>query len=71
VSVNLLPRGEYDLVDYHLVTQRLSLKNRVQFPPEASTGIGRKVRALALERLRGNEPIIGRWQEACLLSSSL
>jgi len=51
------------LVEYHLVTQRLGLKNRVQFPDE-STGVGRRVRALALERLRGNEPVIRRWQEA-------
>jgi ubiquinone biosynthesis protein COQ9 len=67
-SVNLLPRGVFDLVNYHLVTQRLGLKDRVQFPePEAGKkgmGVGTKVRALTLERLRANGEIISRWQEA-------
>lgn len=66
VSTNLLPRGVFDLVNYHLVTQRLALKNSVQFPPEEQgkkLGTGAKVRALTLARLRANEPIIHRWQE--------
>ena len=66
VSTNLLPRGVFDLVNYHLVTQRLALKNTVQFPPEEpgkKLGIGAKVRTLTLARLRANEPIIHRWQE--------
>ncbi|KAI8939017.1 hypothetical protein NX059_004860 [Plenodomus lindquistii] len=67
-STNLLPRGVFDLVNYHLVTQRLSLQNSVQFHDEDTTakkmGVGSKVRALTLARLRANEPIIHRWQEA-------
>ncbi|KAF2845189.1 ubiquinone biosynthesis protein COQ9 [Plenodomus tracheiphilus IPT5] len=67
-STNLLPRGVYDLVNYHLVTQRLALQNSVQFPDEAATGkklgVGSKVRTLILARLRANEPMIHRWQEA-------
>lgn len=71
VSTNLLPRGVFDLVNYHLVTQRLALKDTVQFPPQDGQGkrlgTGAKVRTLTLARLRANEPIIHRWQEARLI----
>lgn len=66
VSTNLLPRGVFDLINYHLVTQRLALKDSVQFPEEKDgkkIGVGRKVRSLTLARLRANEPILHRWQE--------
>ncbi|CAI6334646.1 unnamed protein product [Periconia digitata] len=67
-STNLFPRGVFDLVNYHLVTQRLALKDTVQFPPEGENGkklgIGSKIRTLALARLRANEPVIDKWQEA-------
>jgi ubiquinone biosynthesis protein COQ9 len=78
VSTNLLPRGVFELVNYHLVTQRLALRERVQFPtadgdPNQSNnnsrqrnngvGTGGKVRTLTLARLRANEPILHRWQE--------
>ncbi|KAH9869221.1 hypothetical protein IAQ61_006426 [Plenodomus lingam] len=68
-STNLLPQGVFDLVHYHLVTQRLALQHRVQFPDESTTtgkkmGVGSKVRTLTLARLRANEPILHRWQEA-------
>lgn len=67
VSTNLFPRGVFDLVNYHLVTQRLALQNNVQFPTESEQGkkigVGAKVRTLTLARLRANEPIIHRWQE--------
>ena len=61
-SVNLFPRGAFDLVNYHLITQRLALKDHVQFP-EQKLGVGAKVRLLALQRLWRNKPIIQRWQE--------
>ncbi|KAH8724385.1 COQ9-domain-containing protein [Phaeosphaeriaceae sp. PMI808] len=68
VSTNLMPRGVFDLVNYHLVTQRLALKHKVQFPEQdesgSTMGVGSKVRALTLARLRSNEPVIHRWQEA-------
>ncbi|KAH7081832.1 COQ9-domain-containing protein [Paraphoma chrysanthemicola] len=68
VSTNLLPRGVFDLVNYHLVTQRLALKDNVQFPDKSeqgkTVGVGAKVRTLTLARLRANEPVIHRWQEA-------
>ncbi|KAF1979494.1 ubiquinone biosynthesis protein COQ9 [Bimuria novae-zelandiae CBS 107.79] len=68
VSTNLLPRGVFDLVNYHLVTQRLALKNSVQFAAAEEQGkrlgTGAKVRALTLARLRANGPILHRWHEA-------
>ena len=55
VTVQLFPRGAYDLVNYYRVTRRLALKDRVQFDDEKSKlGVGKKVRVLALERLRMN-----------------
>ncbi|KAF2268631.1 ubiquinone biosynthesis protein COQ9 [Lojkania enalia] len=68
VSTSLLPRGVFDLIYYHLVTQRLALKDSVQFLAEGEKGkslsIEAKVRSLTLARLCANEPIIHRWQEA-------
>lgn len=72
-STNLFPRGVFDLVNYHLVTQRLALKDKVQFPDAGDDGkkigVGSKVRTLTLARLRANEPIIQRWQEVHQISS--
>jgi hypothetical protein len=62
VSVQLFPRGVYDLIDFHLVTQRLALKDRVQFPTDAKLGVGKKVRVLTLERLKANKDVIHQWQ---------
>jgi ubiquinone biosynthesis protein COQ9 len=67
ISTNLLPRGVFDLVNYHLVTQRLALKDAVQFSDGGeqakAMGVGAKVRTLTLARLRANEPVLHRWQE--------
>lgn len=74
-STNLFPSGAFDLVQYHLVTERLALKDRVQFPgaqlrTEGSTsqskalGTGAKVRALLLARLRANDQVIHKIPEA-------
>ena len=62
LSTNLFPRGVFDLVNYHLVTNRLALKDQVQFPEE-KVGVGAKVRLLALHRLKANTHIIHKWQE--------
>lgn len=66
-STNLFPRGVFDLVHYHLVTQRLALKDNVQFLDGAEAGkkmgVGAKVRSLTLVRLRANERVVHRWQE--------
>ncbi|KAL6246027.1 Ubiquinone biosynthesis protein coq9, mitochondrial [Rhinocladiella similis] len=64
VTVQLFPRGVFDLINYHLVTQRLALKNNVQFPEGTHLGLGAKVRALVMARLRANEGIIHQWQGA-------
>jgi ubiquinone biosynthesis protein COQ9 len=70
-STNLFPRGPFELVNFHLVTQRLGLRERVQFVDEREKGkgmgVGRKVRALTWARLRGNEEagVVGRWDEVC------
>lgn len=76
LSTNLFPKGAFELVTYHLVTQRLGLKHRVQFPDGAGAGgveggVGRKVRSLVLERLRANRDagVLPRWQEALALMS--
>jgi len=70
VSTNLFPKGAFELVMYHLVTQRVGLKDRVQFP-DKKMGIGKKVRSLVLERLRANVDagVVPRWQEALGLMS--
>jgi hypothetical protein len=69
VSVQLFPRGVFDLINYHLVTQRLALNDRVQFPEDSKIGVGRKVRTLALERLGANKEVIHQWQGVCLICS--
>jgi ubiquinone biosynthesis protein COQ9 len=61
-SAQLFPRGAYDLINFHLVTQRLALKDRVQFPADAKLGVGKKVRVLTLERLQANKEVIHQWQ---------
>ena len=64
----LFPRGVFHLIQYHLVTQRRALSNKVQFP-EHNTPVGQKVRTLTLQRLRANEPIIHQWQGVSVTSS--
>ncbi|TKA61526.1 hypothetical protein B0A49_07748 [Cryomyces minteri] len=71
VSTQLFPKGAFELVRYHLVRERLDLKERVQFPDNGgkSLGMGSKIRTLVLERLRANEPVVHRLQEALALMS--
>ncbi|EME81424.1 uncharacterized protein MYCFIDRAFT_38148 [Pseudocercospora fijiensis CIRAD86] len=66
ISTNLFRRGAFDLILFHLVTQRLALKHRVQFPPAEKIGVARKIRSLVLSRLHANHEtgILPRWQEA-------
>ena len=79
VTVNLFPRGSFNLVNYHLVTKRLALKKVLDTQaakddggPFKGQGVGTRVRFLALERLMANRPVIHRWQEVVfpLASSS-
>jgi ubiquinone biosynthesis protein COQ9 len=71
ITTNLFPKGPFEMVKYHLVTQRLDLKNRIQSPPDEKMGVGRNVRSLVLERLRANADagVVGKWQEALALMS--
>ncbi|XPS75971.1 Ubiquinone biosynthesis protein coq9, mitochondrial [Ascochyta lentis] len=63
-STNLFPRGAFELINYHLVTQRLALRDSVQFAETEKVDVSARVRSLTLARLRANEPVLHRWQEA-------
>ncbi|KAL8868914.1 MAG: hypothetical protein Q9174_004670 [Haloplaca sp. 1 TL-2023] len=70
VSTNLFPTGAFSLVKYHLVIQRLALgKHASTNTDTASASVLDNVRALTLQRLRGSQPIIHRWQEALALQA--
>jgi ubiquinone biosynthesis protein COQ9 len=62
VSVQLFPKGDFDLINYYLVVQRLGLKDQVAFHEETKLGVAGKVRALAWARLQANKDIIDQWQ---------
>jgi len=66
ITHNLFPRGPWSLIEYHLVRQRESLSS-ILLPENA--GVGKTIRTLCVERLKGNKDVIGRWQE--VYSSSL
>ena len=75
LSVNLLPRGVFELVIFWLVSRRLGLKEALDSSDgglrrqweEQKVGVGGRVRSLVIERLRMNERagIVGKWQEVC------
>jgi ubiquinone biosynthesis protein COQ9 len=70
-SAAIFPHGPFELVRFHLVTRRLALEKEVQFTEregEEKLGLGGKVKALVLARLRANEALIHRWQEVSFLS---
>ncbi|KAF8424100.1 COQ9-domain-containing protein [Tirmania nivea] len=71
ITTNLFPRGPFEIIYYHLVMSRLDLHQRVQFPSAEARelGVGQKIRTLVVERLRANEKVLGRWQEALGLMS--
>jgi len=60
ITHNLFPRGPWSLVEYHLVRQREALSS---VPLEEGLGVGRTIRKLCVERLKGNTEIIGQWQD--------
>lgn len=70
-SVNLFPRGVFDLVNYHLVTQRLALKTKMPLTEEEAQrgGVGKKIRDVTWARLQANAEagVVGRWPEALAL----
>ncbi|KAF2206303.1 hypothetical protein CERZMDRAFT_53427 [Cercospora zeae-maydis SCOH1-5] len=68
---NLFRKGSFDLIQYYLTTQRLTLKDYIQFPDPATSqqkplGTGQKVRSLILARLRRNvdTQILPHWSQA-------
>jgi ubiquinone biosynthesis protein COQ9 len=73
ISMNLFPRGVFDLVLFYLAQRRLALKDAVAGEgllktwDEGKVGVGGRVRGLVLERLRMNAKfgVVGRWQEVC------
>lgn len=74
VSLNLLPRGVFELVMYYLISRRAALKDVVEGEgglkrvwEERKIGVGGRVRGLLIERLRMNERmgVVGSWQQAC------
>lgn len=80
VSVNLFPRGVFEIVLFWLGRERGVLGGLVEGVggcegeglrkvwDEVGLGVGGRVRGLVLERLKGNVRggVVGRWQEVCL-----
>lgn len=64
ISTNLLPDGVFNLVQWHMVSQRESLAGRARelFSGER-LGTGKKVEVLIWERLMGSKAVIRQWQE--------
>lgn len=76
-STNLFPRSAFDLVHYHLYTQRVALASHTHIVAADAVnengkvlGVGSKVRALTWERLMGNQDVVHRWQEVCYSSQA-
>ncbi|KAL2268153.1 hypothetical protein VTJ83DRAFT_2999 [Remersonia thermophila] len=60
--------GVFALIRWHLYTQRTALADTVDEvaagTPAGPAGVAERVERLTWERLRANEAIVGRWQEA-------
>lgn len=75
VSVQLLPRGEFDLILFWLASRRGLLRAKVEEGAllqrlagelgvdVAALGVQEKCKLLVLERLRMNESVKGQWQD--------
>lgn len=77
ISPAVLPDGgAFALIRWHLYFQRTCLAGKVHdvFAGEGEGGaprtVGERVEALAWARLRGNEGVVGRWQEVSFVSHS-
>ncbi|KAI5793810.1 rpsU-divergently transcribed protein [Peziza echinospora] len=64
ISVNLFPKGPFEIAYYHLVKERMALKEKVAGENGLEGGVGQKIRRLCVERLKANGPVLERWQEA-------
>lgn len=72
VSVQLLPRGEFDLVLFWLASRRGLLRNVAEkLREKEGLSVEEKVRCLVMERLRMNEMVKGEWQGVSLLYGNL
>ncbi|EED17656.1 conserved hypothetical protein [Talaromyces stipitatus ATCC 10500] len=71
VSIQLFTRQEMDLVLYWLASRRGLLRAKVQngLFDGKQMSIDEKIKALVIERLRMNSPIVHRWQDALALMS--
>ncbi|KAK2768677.1 Ubiquinone biosynthesis protein coq9, mitochondrial [Arachnomyces sp. PD_36] len=76
VSVQLFPRGAFEIILFYLASRRELLRERVEkgeiFGGEngaESLSVEEKVKRLAMERLRMNEGVINQWQDALALMS--
>lgn len=65
-SAQLFPRGVYDLIHYYLVTQRLALKDKVQFQDDTKLSLTQRVKTLTWTRLQSNADsgVMDHWQDA-------
>lgn len=82
VSVQLLPRGEFDLILFWLASRRGLLRGKVEEGAllqrvAAERGreaheltVDEKTKILIMERLRMNEEIKGQWQDVSILYST-
>ncbi|KAI1438184.1 ubiquinone biosynthesis protein COQ9 [Xylaria sp. CBS 124048] len=67
ISTNLLPKGVFSLIHYHLVTQREALAPRreaIVSGDQPAATVPDRIERLTWERLQGNREVNHRWQEA-------
>lgn len=67
--MQLLPRGEFDLVLFWLASRRGLLRDVAEKLKGKEMGVEKKVRCLVMERLRMNEMVKTEWQGALALMS--
>ncbi|KAK9470926.1 ubiquinone biosynthesis protein COQ9 [Dipodascopsis tothii] len=61
----LFPHGEFAIVQYHLYKERTRLQTlQTQVDAEEGPSQSRRVRRYCVERLRGNQALVGRLPEA-------
>jgi ubiquinone biosynthesis protein COQ9 len=71
ISIRVLcPRGPFDLVHYHLVSQRQRVEDVPGIVNEPGLDVSERIRRLCIYRLRGNTAVIGHWQEALALMAA-
>lgn len=71
-STVLLPNGVFDLVRYHLISQRHALQATPidrSLPNGKAPGVSAKLRQLIIARLHANESIIHKYHEALAIMS--